>query len=309
MISIIVPVYKTRDYIKACLESILAQSDGDFECLLIDDGSPDDSIARAKAVIGNDERFKIYHKENGGLSDARNYGIERAKGDHVLFLDSDDEIAKDLIKEVKKEIEACPSDIIIFDLLYRYGDHDTISKGADFKRLEVRDPKEVLFINNSANNKVYTYDFIKERRFIKGMWYEDLASIPVWLAQAKRIAYIQKPLYIYNQRNDSISHTKDERIFDIFKALANIKKELGLKSEDIAALYIKNALVMNTLKIAKFTDRKDRLAYYERNMKHLNADFNAWYAYIDKSEGLKRRVFYYLLKKGYYRTLDSLLKR
>ena len=97
LVSVIVPVYNVEKYISKCLELVKEQTLTDFECLIIDDGTKDNSIEKAIKVIGDDERFKIYHKVNGGLSDARNYGIDKATGEYLFFLDSDDYIDDTLL--------------------------------------------------------------------------------------------------------------------------------------------------------------------------------------------------------------------
>ena len=102
-VSVIVPVYNVEKYIARCIRSIKKQTFKDFEVLIIDDGSPDKSIDIAVKVIDGDERFTVYHKENGGLSDARNYGIERAKGEYIVLIDSDDYIDSDYIRLLYNE--------------------------------------------------------------------------------------------------------------------------------------------------------------------------------------------------------------
>lgn len=90
LVSIIVPVYNVADYLRECIQSVLNQKYHNFECILVDDGSTDDSGAICDKVCNKDNRFTCIHKENGGLSDARNVGINAAKGDYLYFLDSDD---------------------------------------------------------------------------------------------------------------------------------------------------------------------------------------------------------------------------
>ena len=111
-LSIIVPVYNVEKTLKRCVDSILRQRLDNYELLLIDDGSPDNSGAMADEMADND-RIKVYHKANGGLSDARNYGLERATGDYVTFVDSDDEIAQNTFPKLVKILHTHPE----YDLL------------------------------------------------------------------------------------------------------------------------------------------------------------------------------------------------
>ena len=147
--SVIVPVYNVEKYISKCLKSVKAQTLTDFECLIIDDGTKDNSIEKAIEVIGDDERFKIYHKVNGGLSDARNYGIDKATGEYLFFLDSDDYIDDTLLEDTYNMAKKYDSDIVCFDMMYVYDNgEEKMSCGADFECKSYKDDKSVIFINN-----------------------------------------------------------------------------------------------------------------------------------------------------------------
>ena len=103
-VSFILPIYNVEKYLSECAESILAQTYRDFEILLVDDGSPDNCPALCDEWAKKDSRIKALHKPNGGLSDARNYGLEHAQGDYVVFVDSDDYISKTLLKDIEPYI-------------------------------------------------------------------------------------------------------------------------------------------------------------------------------------------------------------
>ena len=309
-ISIIIPIYQVKDYIKDCINSVLAQDYQDFECLLIDDGTKDNSIDIAEELIKEDSRFIIYHKENGGLSDARNYGLNKATGEYVFFLDSDDMIATNTLSSVVEVIDK-DSDIICFDMEYFYEDgRKEISKGGLLETASYPQNKELLYYNNSANNKFFRRLFLMDKNFIKGMWYEDLAVIPVWMALAKKVKYIPKPLYLYRQRAGSISHSADSRIFDIYKALANIQNELHIEANEIAKLYLRDGFMMTTYRIKDFEDPAMRLSYYENNINHLESAFKDWYQYISLLHpSFKQKIIFFLLKKRQFKLVDRLFRR
>lgn len=277
-ISVIVPVYNVENYIEKCLLSIKNQSLKDFECLIIDDGSKDNSIDKAHRLIDDDVRFTIYHKENGGLSDARNYGMDLAIGDYLCFVDSDDYIDEDMLEKVYEVAKENDSDITCFDFIYEYEDgHQEFSKGGYKEISNYQEDKDLLFIIHSANNKIFKRTFMENKRFIYGLSYEDLASIPGWIGQANNVTYIDKAFYHYMQRDNSISHSYDLRIFDIYKALDNIKKELNLNSEDINEFYIKQCLIALTLKIREIEDKKKRMKFYLINANQLEKNYPKWY--------------------------------
>lgn len=304
--SIIIPVYNVEMYISKCIESVKGQTLTDFECLIIDDGTKDKSIEKAIEAIGNDERFKIYHKVNGGLSDARNYGIDKATGEYLFFLDSDDYIGNTLLEDTYNMAKKYDSDIVCFDMMYVFDNgEEKISFGADFECKSYKDDKSVIFINNSSNNKIYKRNFMNDKRFIKGMWYEDLAVIPVWLSKANNVSHVCKPLYYYLQREGSISHSADPRIFDIYKALNIIKEELHT---DLTDLYLDNCLIMTTLRIRDIEDKNMRIDFYYKHVDYLDNDCPKWYydAIKNKDYNIKQKIVFFLLKHRKIKLLDRL---
>ena len=298
-VSVIVPVYNVEQYIEKCLLSIKNQTLTDFECLIINDGTKDASIEVAKIVVGNDKRFKFFDKENGGLSDARNYGIEKASGEYLCFIDSDDYIAPDLLELTYNMGKENDSDIVCFDMHYVNEDGSLeYSWGSNYKGISnYKDNKEIIFSNNSANNKIYKASFMKDKRFFKGMWYEDLAVIPTWIAAANNMAHVYKPLYYYVQRQGSITHKADIRIFDIYKAISMVKNKLQLGAYEVRGLFFENCLVMTTLRIKEISDKKTRIEYYKKNVELLEEQYPDWYSDVKKDNdyNFKQKVIFFLL--------------
>lgn len=311
-ISIIVPIYNVEKYIAKCLRSIKNQTLGDFECLLINDGTKDNSVAIAEAEVKGDERFRFFDKSNGGLSDARNYGLSKAQGDYVCFIDSDDYLDERLLELSYASAEKFQSDIVCFDMYYAYDDGSLqLSKGADFNVVSnYKENPKIIFSNNSANNKLFRRSFLQDKAFIKGMWYEDLAVIPSWLAKAHTVSYVEEALYYYVQHSGSITHKADPRIFDIYRALNLIKEELALDSEALSNLYLDNCLVMTTLRIKEFADRQTRLTYYKKNIKNLNVEYPGWYSAALRRKGsLKQKVIFTLLKLNCFAVVDHIYQK
>lgn len=307
-ITAIVPVYNVEKYIAKCLESIKCQTMNDFECLIINDETKDNSIEIASKIIDGDNRFKIINKKNGGLSDTKNIGISAAQGEYLCFIDSDDYVDKTLFEKTYNMAVKHNSDITCFDLFYEYENGDRkLSKGGYIEVESYINDRNLLYINNSSNNKLYRTDFMKSKSFIKGMWYEDLAVVPVWVAQANNVSYVDEPLYYYVQRDGSISHSSDKRIFDIYKAIDNIKRSLELSSEEVKKLYYNNCLIMTTLRIKEFSDKNNRLDYYRKNIEYLDSSFPYWYANINKKEySIKQNVSFLLLRLKMFKLLDFL---
>lgn len=117
MFSIIIPVYNVEQYLDKCLKSISKQTFLDFECIIVDDGSPDNSNAIIDKYVNKDQRFKVIHQKNMGLSAARNTGLDAAKGDYIAFVDSDDYIANDYLEKFVLKIASSNADIIICGII------------------------------------------------------------------------------------------------------------------------------------------------------------------------------------------------
>jgi len=304
--SIIVPIYNVEPYIAKCIESVKVQTLTDFECLLVDDGTKDKSIEIAEEIIKDDKRFIVLHKENGGLSDARNYGLERANGEYVFFLDSDDYIREDMLEKTYEMAKKHDSDICRFDMYYEYDDGTRkLTKGGSKEIDSYKDNKDIIFENHSANTKIYRRDFLENKRFIKGLWYEDLATIPTWIALANNVSYVEEPLYIYYQRSGSISHNADPRLFDIYKSIDNIKSVLNIESKDVSRFYYYDALVETVLRIRAIKDRRTRLEYYQINTFRLDTDYPKWYEdTINYNPSFKQKIVFTLLKYNLIGLLD-----
>ena len=306
--SIIIPVYNVEKYITKCIESVKAQTLTDFECLIINDGTKDNSVEVATKAIGDDNRFVIHHKVNGGLSDARNYGVQRARGEYIFLLDSDDYIGETLLEDTYNMAKKYDSDIVCFDMMYVYENgRESVSSGGNFEVTNFKDNPSLIFINNSANNKIYRRTFLEDKEFVKGMWYEDLAVIPTWLAKANNVSHVAKPLYYYLQREGSISHSADPRIFDIYTSIDMNKKALGLSSEALSKLYFNDCLVMTTLRIRDIEDNKMRLEFYKRNIEELDKHYPNWYQDVMKYDySLKQKLVFTLLKNKWIKLLDRI---
>lgn len=205
--SIIIPVYNVEDYISECLLSVLNQSEKDFEVIVVNDGSKDKSIDIAKKYP-----VKIINQENQGLSAARNTGVKHAKGEYILFLDSDDYIEKDLLKQLKKELKDKP-DIIRFQIQETFSDGRIIKYEENaFKTCKGEKAFEKIcayhFVENAwcycIKRKYYLNN---EFQFKKGTIHEDYGLIPLVIIKASRVKSISYIGYNYRQRENSIMST------------------------------------------------------------------------------------------------------
>ncbi|MGF2941895.1 glycosyltransferase family 2 protein [Enterococcus xiangfangensis] len=236
-ISIIVPVYNVEKYLRKCVDSILAQTFTDFELILVDDGSPDNSGAICDQYAEKDSRIKVIHKENGGLSDARNAGIEVAKGKYLGFIDSDDYIADDMYELLYNNIIKEKADLSICGIYHVYEGKEPERKIEKYMVLN-RDEATVLIfhgnqISDHAVNKLYSRSIFSELRYPLGKYHEDSFTIVGILDQCEKVVVDTKQKYYYYHRDDSItSQTFSQKHLEYITAWEqNEQKVLGRSKE------------------------------------------------------------------------------
>jgi len=210
LISVIIPVYKVEEYLEKCVESIRNQTYTNLEILLVDDGSPDNCGAMCDEYAKQDKRIKVIHKSNGGLSDARNAGIETATGNYIAFVDSDDFVSEDYIEYMYKMIIETNAKLAICGVKEIW--KNTQIEEELYAEPKLLTPKETfenfLFakgIEICAYAKLYHRDLWKEIRFPKGKVYEDTAIMYRIIEAAETIVYGEKDCYYYIARIGSIS--------------------------------------------------------------------------------------------------------
>ena len=212
LISIVIPVYKVEKYLEKCVESVINQTYKNLEILLVNDGSPDNCPKICDEYAQKDNRIKVIHKENGGLSDARNAGIDVATGKYITFIDSDDYISNDyveymynLAKKHNAQIATCEFEIVYLE--------DELKNNSEYiEDIEVLTPRDffynMLFAKRSdvtACAKLYEIELFKEIRYPKGVVYEDTATTYKLIEKCNKIATGNKKCYFYFTRPNSIS--------------------------------------------------------------------------------------------------------
>ncbi len=254
LVSVIVPVYNTEKYLVRCVKSIVDQSYKNLEIILVDDGSTDNSGDLCDKLAESDDRIKVLHKQNGGLSDARNAGIEMALGSKVCFIDSDDmidlryvELMKNACDEYGAEIAQCG--------FKRFSNENEIRKvieQSDRVKFCIADSTDV--INNMsvsdiiACNKLYDVALFKGIRFPKGRIHEDLATTYKIFDRVKKIIVVDEDLYFYYVNPEGItgSKIKNNRIdlltiyleqYDFFKTKGEYKTACERAANNLGASF------------------------------------------------------------------------
>lgn len=249
--SIIIPVYNVEDYIKECLDSVMNQTYKDYEVIVVNDGTKDNSMDIVKKY-----KVKTINQENQGLSVARNTGAKAARGEYIIFLDSDDTIEKDLLKELSEAIEDKP-DIVRFQIQELYEDNTTKEfneEGFDTCRGDKAFSKlcKYHFVENAWCYAIKRSYYISEKyQFAKNMIHEDFGLIPLVIMKAKRVKSINYIGYNYRQRQNSIMSTKNyektkKKVNDFLKHYTYLITEINKTKLDstIFKSFIANSLIL-----------------------------------------------------------------
>lgn len=214
-ISVIVPVYKVEKYLDRCIESIIKQTYKNLEIILVDDGSPDRCGEICDSYSNKDGRIKVIHKTNGGLSDARNVGIEAASGNYISFIDSDDWIDKDMLELLYKMIKKHDADIAECSYRNYYKDcvkEETFCTAEQIVGDNIFALQGMLdwkYFKAVAWNKLYRRSVIGDIRYPKGKLHEDEFTTYKYFYEAKKLVYIDVSKYNYDRsRTDSITGDK-----------------------------------------------------------------------------------------------------
>ena len=213
LISIIVPIYKVEPYLRRCLDSIVNQTYTNLEIILVDDGSPDGCPQICDEYAVKDKRIIVIHKENGGLSAARNAGLDICKGEYISFIDSDDWVSEKYIKTLFNISTKENADIAIGEYISTSGN---ILKEQNSIFIKTFSSKEALFRLFSKNNTTYTISCAKlykrelfsSLRFPIGKYHEDEFTTYILFYNSKKIVYTSEILYYYYQRAGSIVSTR-----------------------------------------------------------------------------------------------------
>ena len=295
LISIIVPIYNVEKYLDRCIESIINQTYKNLEIILVDDGSPDNCPKMCEDWAKKDKRIKVIHKENGGISEARNVGINNATGDYIAFVDSDDFIDKEMYEKLLQNLIRTNSDISICSMIYYY-ENDQIKelKNNDASFFIYDDIKKYdnLFNENVFSfivvwNKLYKKEIFKELRFPKDKINEDAFIAHQLLNLSHKIVYTKEKLYYYVQHENSIMHQE-----------FNIKKLDELEAYKNQMLFFQKEKFQNTqypkLSLQKYMNYiiifYCRLRYYNKN--------NQYQTQIDNLQDEYKKYYKEIMKKN-----------
>jgi glycosyltransferase involved in cell wall biosynthesis len=227
-LSIIIPVYNVKEYLPRCVSSIIKEcANIDYEAILVDDGSTDGSDILCDKLAKEAKQFQVLHKTNGGLSDARNYGVLHAQGEYIFYIDSDDYLADGGMKIMVEAALQSKSDVICGNFYYQYSDHKTLFNPESHETITYNGGEEALSIlidgkkyQNFAWGKLIRKELAQKYLFPKGKLFEDTYWFHLILHSANHITVINKPIIHYLQRSGSISFEYKLKSLDILDGYA-----------------------------------------------------------------------------------------
>lgn len=266
-LSVIIPVYNTEKYLSKCLDSVVAAVDSDAEVLVINDGSPDHSEEIIEEYVKRFPRiFRYFKKENGGLSDVKNFGLARAEGEFVIFLDSDDFIEPEMYREMLKAAEQENAEVVTCDIYMDYEDGTPrqVVPCASKRGKTVFERILDTWLMPASWNKLVRRELYRGLDFPKGLNNEDVCVTPVVLARANKIKTLHKSYYHYLQRAGSIQNSEfSEKRFVILEtvklALERMKDQDIRKQQELKdTLFLHQVLAMAMYPIREVKDRQER---------------------------------------------------
>jgi len=313
-LSFVVPVYNVENQLMRCLDSLLAQSFSDFEIVAVNDGSTDRSPEILEEYASRfPDCLRIFHKVNGGLSDARNYGLERARGEYVSFVDSDDFVRQDFAEKVVQKMQSEQADLLIFDFYYYYDSGKTVPVSAA-KHFSSDPVREAILAPPMAYLRVYRRNLLGKDPFLKGIYYEDLQMAAPTVLKAERVCFLSEPFYFYYQREGSIMNQSvfSEKFMDIFRVTESVYQQvsdLGKLEEyhdEIEYLFLEHLYRSAALRFCSFPKRKELFQALRRTVE---AHFPHWRnnPYL-KQSGFLFRTIVFLTGSGHSLVVKLLKK-
>jgi glycosyltransferase involved in cell wall biosynthesis len=280
-VSVIVPVYDVEKYLDKCLFSLISQTLEDIEIIVVNDGSPDHSQEIIDSYIKlYPDKVRSLIKLNGGLSDARNFGIPYCNGEYIGFIDSDDYVEPDMFEKLYFCAKRENSDIVMCDYYEEYESYKRLIKVTPVKK------SDDLFYSMlaAAWNKIYKKDLItnSDILFPKGLIYEDTAFFTMLIPHVKKVSCVNEPLVHYVQRIGSIANTqgtKTAQIFDVFNVIISYYQEKGYYvyyKNKIEYLCIKIIFGSSLKRIARINKAALRRELAKESVRYVNNMFPKW---------------------------------
>ena len=312
-VSVIVPFYNVEGYIEKCLETLVSQTLEDIEIILVNDGSKDKSIEIVNKFLKMyPEKLVYLEKENGGLSDARNYAINYAKGEYIAFLDSDDYVEKDMYEKMYELAKKENSDMVECNFYWEYPNKIKEDIGITYNgKNEMLEKIRVVAWNKLIKREILISSKVQ---FPKGYRYEDVEFTYKLIPYIETVSFLKKPCVHYIQRQGSISNSQNERtkeIFDVLEHVIEYYKEKGIYEKyekELEYVYIRYAFCSSLLRIVKIENASLQKELLNLTWEKVNTTFPNWKKnkILKKGKGLKN-IYLKTINQFTYRIYTTIL--
>jgi glycosyltransferase involved in cell wall biosynthesis len=296
LISVIVPIYKVEQYLNRCVESLVNQTYHNLQIILVDDGSPDNCPAMCDAWAEKDNRIKVIHKDNGGLSDARNAGMEVATGEYTGFVDSDDWVDLDFYEKLIGSMKENNADLVASDVIWEFDDHQERHKRYNQTVFTSEQALETLLQGNgfhaTAWNKLYRTDVIRKFPYPVGRFHEDEFVTYKVIANADCLVLCQNTAYHYRQRQGSIMDSISEKHLDAIDAYL---ERLNFLEVNYRRLYLSDKPMLCMMLVGYYKNvlrgkDKENSCQIEHRLRQYRR--NVHYSYSDlRTYSLKQKIY------------------
>lgn len=289
LISVIVPIYNVEKYLTKCIESIINQTYENLEIILVDDGSPDNCPIICDEYAKRDSRVKVIHKKNGGLSDARNTGLDIATGEYIMFIDSDDFVEIDMMESMMNNMIDNNVDLVVCNIKYIYDNSEKVKYNQKNKVLDKYEAMQEYIkdgiVQAVAWNKLYKRNLINDMRYKVGKINEDEFFTYKIVDRTNKIYYNSKPFYNYVQRNTSIMGTYSIKRLDTVEASY---ERLNFIKERYPELYVEEKknfinlcisnykMILKNMSIDTDKNGRKRLKSYVVQLKFKNSELSSY---------------------------------
>lgn len=283
MISVIVPIYNTKiQYLNKCIKSLINQDYKDFEVLLIDDGSKKEIADECEKITLLDSRVKVFHKENGGVSSARNLGLKNASGKYIAFVDADDWVDTDFLSLLVNAIKESDADLAISSIAYEYGEKETKNQQLSNRNCNVRllDKSELYsgllsseYIGGFLWNKLFKKELILREMDENLHYCEDFEFVADYSQKINKAVFIDKKTYHYfkNENGITVNENYLSKYFSVLTAYEKIRNIYLINSPskvaEINKNILKTALILRDRYKLSRVDNKDEYAIIQKTIK------------------------------------------
>ncbi len=313
-VSVIVPVYNVELYVERCLKTLVNQTLKEIEIIVVNDGSTDQSKEIVQKMLEQfSDKIVYLEKENGGLSDARNYGIPYAKGEYIAFLDSDDYVEKDMYQKMYELAKKENSDMVECDFYWEYPDKQKEDIGEIYQG-----KKEMLQkVRVVAWNKLIKREILEKEKitFPKGYRYEDVEFTYKLIPYLEKVSFLKEPCVHYIQREGSISNSQNERTKEIFEVLEHVIKHYQEKEiyetyqTELEYLYTRYAFCSSFLRMVKIKDNKIRKRLLKETWNKVNQNFPNWKKNKILQQRNRKNLYMKTINKWTYPIYAQLFRR